>query len=261
MSNCIRASRRAGFSLVELSIASGILLLLAGGLAQTVGIMRRVTTNGSTEARIHTQAETAMTQMINDLRLSGFVTSGGKTYPYVFENGAPNVLIAGMNAGMGNFALHAHALAQKTSEPDEASFWANREIVFIHPRLQPMRQTAAGLNLTMDEDPTGHVIVKTYEVPMQDVNGGAMWGADEISFVLITRPDGENYLERRVNGGQARTLARNVERVTFDTSATAEAGANLNGQAVRVRLWMRETDERQQVYRHFLEAVVTLRNQ
>jgi hypothetical protein len=121
---------------------------------------------------------------------------------------------------------------------DEPSFGPSREIVFLQPQ-------------------DGGGGVASDGVPDVDNNGQLVWDGDEFSYVLQT-VDGINVLERRTNGQAPVVVARNVERVLFETAAQTDI--TIPTDSVRVRLFLRDTDQKRAIRQYTAEAVVRLRN-
>ena len=213
---------RAGFTIVELAIASAILLVLAGTLVQSARSMRNSASNASVMESLETRGVRALQRISSDLRRSGF----GGGYPHLFVD----------SGAAGIFAAHAHPPAVKVAEDGEYDFGPNREIVF---------------RLPLDADGDG--------VPDVDGDGALTWDASEFSYVVVTNAEGVNVLERRVDAGNPVVIARHVERIAFDDSATAGAAAvPLN--AIRVQIFFRQADEQGRVARYATETVIWLRN-
>ena len=235
MTSQLRGRNRAGFSVVELAIGMVVLLVLVLGLTRSMVSLRSSTLTGSVDSQLQNMAETAMSSIVSDLRRSGFVAPGAAAYPYLFVDGAAQI----------PYAIHAHAPATHTALPGERDFGPNREIVF----LQPLDAD--------DRDPLTAVPTPD-EIPDVDGNGDLVWDPVECSYVVVTGPDGINVLERRVNAGTPETIARNVERITFDDNTTS--GFQVPLDAIRVRIWFRQRDAEGALHRYFSEAVVKLRN-
>jgi len=225
--NSLHASRpaRAGFALLELMIGTLILLLLVGALTQSLRMMSQGTASTDIDGQLQTQAQQALRSIIASLKPSGFVTVGGNSFPYLFEDG---------NA-TGAHAASAHAAPTHTASATDPDFGPNREIVFVRPA---------------DADNDNR--------PDLDAAGNMIWSGDQFSYVLVSRVDGSNVLQRRVNGGAIRAIANNIERITFDNNASS--GFQVPLRAIRVRIWLRERDARGALHRYFTEAVVKLRN-
>ncbi|MFN0008998.1 MAG: hypothetical protein ACKVXR_13940 [Planctomycetota bacterium] len=219
------ARHRAGATFIELAIGVSLLLLLVGTLSETLQGLKRGSVQAQIDTQFQAQGQHALRTIVDDLKRSGFATVGGEDFPHLFLDG---------NA-QGAFAGHAHAPAVHTAVAGDPDFGPNREMVFLQPA-------------DLDND----------ERPDLDGAGRLVWSADQFSYVLVTRNDGTNVLERRVNGGAARKIVRDVERITFDDNTTSVGAVPLR--AIRVRIWFRKLDERGAPHRLFVEAVVNLRN-
>jgi hypothetical protein len=217
-------SRRAGFTLLELVISSALTVVLIGALVAAVDALRGLTNAGSARARLVEEGARALDVVRFDLTRSGFLFTNGKTYPYLFTDGA----------AFGDFADHAHAPTADAAEAGDPDFGPDREIVYVVP---------------LDADGNG--------MPDLDVNGLPIFDPIECSIVIAIAPDGRRVLERRGPGGR-RTLARDVERVVFDDPVSS--GFTVPQNAIRVRIFMRTTDENGALQRHVAEATVRLRN-
>lgn len=227
---------RGGFSLVEMAIGVVVLFVLAAGLTQSLSALRGGAVSGSVESRLQAMGERIMTAVQTDLKRSGLRDlGGGANLPYLFDEG---------NA-QGAFALHAHPPAQHSAHIGETDYGRTREIVFSLP-------------LDVDDRDPATLVPTPDGIPDIDGDGGLVWDPIQYSFVVVTRPDGINYLERRANGGNGRVVGHHVERLTFDTSTTDPV--NIPVGACRVRVWLRERDEGGTLHRYFLESVVKLRN-
>jgi hypothetical protein len=216
---------RSGFTVLELAIGATILLLLVGSLMQSVSSMSRGATYASIDSELQAMSERAIRSILRTMKPSGFAIVGPDRYPYLFVDG---------NA-VGNFAASAHAPAAKHGVAGDADFGPNQEIVFVQP-------------LDADAD----------DRPDIDANGSMIWAGNQFAYVLVTRADGVNVLQRRIDGGTPRDIANHVERVTFDDNTTS--GGQVPLRALRVRIWFRRTDEKGAVHRLFSEAMVKLRN-
>lgn len=219
---------RRGMTVLELSISTVLLIALSGSLTAAMIGTRGVFQEGSLRSKMQESADRALGRIAQDLRRSGFTTVGTTDYPYLFDDGAPNV----------TFAAHAHAPAAEHADPADPDFGVNRDIVFVQPQ--------------MATDVAGD------EAPQLDASGVIQWSATEISYSLRTGADGVNYLERRTNGANPRRIANHVERLVFD-DANSSAGAVPND-SVRVQIFFRQVDEKGVVHRHQAEVTVALRN-
>lgn len=231
-----RFEKKSGLTLVELSIGVVVLAVLGAGLMQSMTSLRRLTQSSTSSSILQDEASTGLAEIVRDLRRSGFVVPDGVlAFPYTFLDGA----------AVGDFAHHAHPAALHAAGVGETAFGPTREIVFVLPSDQDD-----------DGDPLNGLVPDGR--PDIDEFGDVVWGVEQVSFVLVTRTDGVNVLERRVDGANPRAVARFVERVTFDTSI--EDPVNVPIGVVRVRLWMRRLDERGTTHRHFVEQAVRLKN-
>lgn len=218
---------RAGFSLVEMAMGVMILLILIGSLMQSVLSLSRATVLENVSTELQSQGERAQRAILDDLKRSGFTAVGGIAFPYVeFVNG--NVL-------NNNYIASAHVPPIHAAQPGDTDFGPNREIVFVQP-----------------QDANGD------RRPDIAANGQMIWSPAQWSYVVVTRGDGVNVLERRLNGATTKKVAHHVERITFDDYTTS--GFQVPLLAIRVRIWLRQADARGEVHRFFTEAVVRLRN-
>lgn len=228
-----QVTTRSGFSLIEVVLVGSILAILARALVATSASMGRVTSTGNVLSLLQQEGARAMRSIVTDLKRSGYVTLDEDTvdereYPYVFTGGVADA----------PYDANSHAPADQEAGPNDPDFGPIREIVFVQPA-------------DVDGD----------ERPDYDPATGLDWSADEVSYVLMTRADGVNYLERRVNAGNARRVARDVERVVFDTPESSGWSPDVPLGSVRVRLFLRTRDSQGMLYRDSREVVVKLRNE
>lgn len=216
---------RSGFTLIEVSIGMVLLAIVLGALAMAMRGMNGLALSSRERLSLQTSGQEALIEIVRDLRRSGVVTVGGLRFPVLFENGDPGE----------NFPDHVHVPAVENAGVGEPDFGPDRELLFLLPA---------------DEDGDRR--------PDVGENGRLVWGANVFSYVLVTRADGVNTLERRVDGANPRVVARFVERVVFDDAASS--GFEIPMGSIRVRLFMRRVDGGGNVRRHFTEAVVSLRN-
>lgn len=219
------ARRRAGTTIIELAIGASLLLLLVGTLTETLRSLKRGTVDAGIDSQFQAQGQLALRTIVDDLKRSGFATVGGNDFPNLFLDGD----------AQGAFAAHAHVPAVHAAVAGDPDFGPSREMVFLQPA-------------DVDDD----------DRPDLDGAGRLVWSADQFSYVLVTRNDGVNVLERRINGGAGRRIVHHVERITFDDNTTSVGVVPLR--AIRVRIWFRRLDERGALHRLFVEAVVNLRN-
>lgn len=224
-----QARRNAGATILEVAVSSVLLLMTAGATIRSVADMRGAATITTASTRISEQGERALARIISDLRRSGFATSGGLTYPHLFEDGDASA----------DFDAHDHAVAQQAVAADHPDYVNPRSIVF----LQPADNDAVGS--------AGH------GRPDVDANGRLVWDAREFSFVVVTVA-GRNQLQRRTDAAAPEVIASDVEWVRFDDAATP--GLTIPANALRVRLALRDVDAQGRVVRWTGEAVIRLRN-
>jgi hypothetical protein len=134
-------------------------------------------------------------------------------------------------------AVHAHAPAAKLAQPGDPDFGPNHEIVFVIP-----------------DDANGD------GVPDIDANGDIVWSTDQISYVLVTRADGNNYVERRRNGVNNQKVVMNVERLVFDDTTSSGGGAAVQVDTVRIQIHLRQVDPQGLVHRYVAQTSLRLRN-
>ena len=224
--------KRAGFQLIDLTIATTIMVIILGAFAKTVFSVGSLTDTVSLQSELVQSGNLAFNQIVEELKFSGYTTKDGWDYPYVFDNGNP----------IAAFETHEHdaPMVVSTKEIGQAQpvsvgagVVISRDIVFLTP-----------------EDGDGD------DVPDIDALGGPVWSSSEVSFVLI--PDGDsNRLERRVDGVLDRTLARNVESVLFDTPDTS-VDVPLN--CVRVCILFSKAASNGHRISHKVMSTVRLRN-
>jgi len=220
MSRPARSALR-GLGLLELLLAVVVLAIFLGSLALTSSSMLRMSVASDVRSKAQELGATTLLAILDDLRVSGRLAP----FPYLFVDGAADA----------PFDAHDHAPAVEHASAGDPDFGPNREIVFLHPA---------------DDDRDG--------APDFDADGGLVWGAREISYVLVTESDGVNALERRLDGRTERVLARHVERVLFDDYESSGFEVPLG--SIRARLWFRVPDGAGGFLRHQVEATVGLRN-
>jgi prepilin-type N-terminal cleavage/methylation domain-containing protein len=214
-----------GVTLLEMSVSMSLLVVVLGSLAWAMTGLRGLVSSGKNRAALQTSGQLALVEMIEELRQSGIVELNAVRYPVVFEDGDPGENHPGLE----------HPVAAENAQAGEPDFGPDRELIFLRP---------------MDADANRR--------PDLDVDGNLLWSAEEISYVVVTRPDGENYLERRVDGGNPRIVCRFVERLIIDDAETS--GFEIPLGCVRIRLFLRKRDGQGTVHRYFTEGIVALRN-
>jgi hypothetical protein len=242
-------TRRAGFTLTETLVGTVVLFILAAALSGASGSMKALTVHGTVDSELTNMGERTLATIITDMKRSGFSSANGNPYPYIFVNGAAT----------GAFANQAHPPAAKSARPGDSDYGPDHEIVFLAPQFAEMKRLSDGSDIpAANTPPPGVTVTKIYPVPTIDANGNAAWDGVDYSYVLITHPDGVNYLERRTNAGNPKIIAHHVERISFDGNAQDLFNVPLN--AIRVRIYFRQKDDKGRLHRHFAEAMVGLRN-
>lgn len=154
---------------------------------------REASTLEMESAALAVDLHVSLAEMADELAFSGFTRDG--IYPHLFEDGVPGA----------DFDSHAHP----TPEPPRSiGVKPSREVVFVLPD---------------DADGDG--------VPDLAPDGSLAWGAER-SLVVLPDADGMNRVERRVDGGPTRVIARNVESLVVDDASAV--GVPLG--CLRVRL-------------------------
>lgn len=220
--------RTAGFTLLEITLSAAVLVVMAKFTVEALQGLHATTTGSTTRVRMQQSGEEALLAIIADLNSSGVVTSGGKAYPYLFDDGVTDVPA---------FSAHDHAPATHHAVAGDPDFGPTREIVFVRPA-------------DFDGD----------EIPDTDpADGRLLFDPTEISYVLVTNAQGRNVLERRIDADPATgvPIAYDVERVSFDA---ALPGVLVPMQSIHVRIWYRGIDEKGALQRYMSEATVRLRN-
>jgi hypothetical protein len=224
-------STRGGFTMLEASIGSLVLLLFAGTVVETLTSMRNGTLTTRIEDKAQLNARRAMDAIVEDLSYGGLVTVDTRDYPLHFDDGV-------LDPEYDPYEVIAHDPAQENSTAGRADFGVNREIVLIHPA---------------DNDDDG--VPDVADV----VSGQLVWDVDRpISYTLETDENGENVLIRRRGDTPGRIVARDVERVRFLDSE--DTGFQIPLDAVRVELHFLLEDDDGQQYRHRMETTVRMRN-
>jgi prepilin-type N-terminal cleavage/methylation domain-containing protein len=215
-----------GFTLLEMMMVVIMISCLTLGLFKLFAAANTLFRSGDVKADIEEHGRMAMMSIANDLRQTGYFTDpvSGKSYPYIFTDG---------NA-QSPFSSQWHAAAHHSAEAGSPAHGPTREIVF---------------RMTADLDGNG--------VRTSAATGQIEWGPAEISYVLVTASDGVNELQRRVNGGSPTIVARYVERVCFDDSAT---DSNVPYGQVRLTLHMRKTTTDGRVVKTIYSTLIKMRN-
>jgi prepilin-type N-terminal cleavage/methylation domain-containing protein len=224
-----------GFTLFEMLIAVVILLALAGSLTTALHGQKGLTTAGDTDARLQEAGERILKSILTDMKRSGMVTLGN-AYPFLFNEGDATADWQGV--ATPGFAAHAHPPPAHAAQPGDPDFGVTREIVFVLP-----------------QDADGD------QVPDVDPNGQLLWGPNELSYVLVTRADGINYLERRVDGANGRVVGMFVERIAFDTNASTQLSPDpVPLGSIQVQVFLRQVDQQGLVHRYVARGLVRMLN-
>ena len=253
-------NRVRGFSLVEMSIALLVLLLVSGALLSATEGMGRSSSSGRARSRLQQEGAEALLAIQGDLFRSGYVRVQERDYPYVFDGGIAEP----------PFEVHGHP-PPTGADYDKAR--GLREIVLVLPADldrdgRPDRDgdrdgvpelDGNGDGLATDEaddvdglwDPLAHDI---------DPTTGVVWSQREVSYVVSTDPDGRDALYRRIDGlpEGARRVARGVVALRIDTPASS--GFTLPLDTVQVHLELRDADRLGAEHVQQFETLVRLRN-
>jgi len=225
-----RRRARAGTTVLEITIASVVLLMTAGMTIRAVFDMRGAATLTTVNSQLSTQGERAMERIIDDLRRSGVASRSTLIYPHLFDAG---------DAGSG-FDVHDHTPAPQAVADDAPGYVTPREIVFLQPA---------------DTDAPGTAGAGRPDV---DANGELVWDAREFSYVVVA-VNGRNELQRRVDGAAPQVICRDVEWMRVEDN-TSPGSTGLPARALRVRLALRDVDATGRAISWQTEAVVRLRN-
>ncbi|QDU84475.1 hypothetical protein Pla163_15850 [Planctomycetes bacterium Pla163] len=226
-----RCGPRSGFTVLELSISSLVLLLFTGTIVETLGSMRSGALNARVEDRAQEYARRAIDSIVDDLSYSGLISAGGRSYPLLFDDGA-------IDPDYDTYDLIAHDPALENSKAGRDDFGVNREIVMLHPA-----------------DVDGDGVPDIADI----VDGQLVWDdAQPISYTLETDLSGDNVLIRRQGNTSERIVARGVERVRFLNSQ--DTGFQIPLDAVRVELHLMLFDDNGHAYRYRAETTVRMRN-
>lgn len=254
---------RAGVSLIEVVLAASLLTLLARALVESANSMSLVTSRGSIRALLQVEGQKAVRALIDDLGSSSIRVVNGKSFPYTFDDAEAAF----------PFAAHTHSPPSMEAVTGDADFGILREIVFVRPADldadgRPDMDTDLNGVPELDGDGDG-----ARSESFDDLNGiwipadntvdsesGVVWPHTEWSYVLTTRADGINCLQRRMDGdpASAKTIATHVERIQVDTAATCQWTIPLD--SVRVQIFFRRRDERGVLFRYTAQVVVAIKN-
>ncbi len=224
---------QSGLTLLETSIGMLVLALMLGAILESTSSMQNMTNVGTAETDIQHSVERAMNRITQELRTSGFVTLGdGRAFPALIDDGV---------APAGYHGDHSHPSVVKNVAPQDPAFGSDRGLIFV--RYADANNDGIP-DIDWDADPKP--VLRWEE-------------AETISYSVRTQADGRNALFRTVAGGDSRAIARDVERIVFDTAQTAGPLEVPLG-AVRVRMWFYSVNEKGFETRSQAETLVRLRN-
>lgn len=263
MKRLSNTGRTRGFTLLELMISVTVLGILARMLIGASEATSRLTSTGNIEAKVLRESERAMKHILTDLRRSGFQTVAGRDYPCVFDAGTPPT----------EFVNWTYTPAPRTATPGDSDYGPMRSIVLC----LPSDLDADGRpELDADSDGTPELDANGDGVPTDDpTDVGALWDPtaatidpetrlvwthQDVGYGVVVGPDGRHELVRKVGGagGPQKTIARDIERVQFDTPVSS--GFQIPSGTVRVQLFFRVLDADGHIHRSRTEATVRLRN-
>ncbi|MFT5733781.1 MAG: prepilin-type N-terminal cleavage/methylation domain-containing protein [Planctomycetota bacterium] len=254
--------KRAGFTLLEMVISVTVLAVLAMMLILSSQASSTMTSVGNMEARLLRSGEKAMNRIVGDLRMSGAQTLNGRSYPYVYDDGA----------AADGFGAYAYAPAPMAAQPGDADFGVMRSIILCVPSDldgdgRPELDADGDGVPELDGDGDGTPTSSAADTVAWDPNEAEVhaetrlvWDYSDIAYKVRIGPTGENELVRLVSNGAEGTevLARGVERIQFDTAVSA--GFTIPTGSLRVRIFFRVSDEEGHVYRSRREFLVRPRN-
>lgn len=242
---------RGGFTLLELVYSTTILTILMISLAICLTQIQQITATGQARQALQHQAHSVLERIATDLAASGSVEIDGLDYPLVYEVAA---MVEGVDKPTAKelgyekaedvpdsgsvdeeYGLEMQDAPWKSAHDGEADFGWDQGIVIACPN---------------DVDRDG--------VPDLDEDGEIDWDDGAIVYRLVPLADGTNDLVRTDPEGVDDVLAHGVERVVFDDSTSSNFDIPLD--AVRVRIFFRETDEAGLVQRYRVSRVVRLKN-
>lgn len=255
-----RKNRSAGFTIIEMAVSTSVLGAFALLLVGTGDVGSSMAEMGNAKARMHQQSQKAMNRILEDLRLTAFVTLDGQELPHVFDDGFPD-------AGFEDFEYVPGAV---TAAPGSVG-------------LGPMRSIILAMPSDLDGDERPEIDADGNGIPEIDGNGDGVhtdsiadidglwdpnevvidpstrlcWSRDQVAYIVTpTGPDGENELVRVVGdiNGPREVLARGVERVQFDTPESS--GFAIPTETIRVTIHFRLTAADGVVYRSTYESRV-----
>ena len=256
-------SASSGFTLLEMVISITVLALLAKMLVLSSEASSTMTSTGNVEARIMTSAEKALNRIVADLRMTGEQTIQGRSYPYVYDDGV----------AADGFESYSYVPAPMAAAAGDSDAGVMRSIILALPSDldgNGRPELDANGNGVPELDGDGDGVVSDAGTDVDAIWDPASativdetrlcWDHSDISYKVVVGPTGENELVRLVANGTEgeEVLARGVERIQFDTPASA--GFTIPTGSVRVRIYFRVTDEEGHVFRSRRQALVRPRN-
>jgi len=183
-----RSRNQAGFSLVEALVSSVIFVALLAAVYGSLASATRVKNVQDGYAKMEMDARRAIARIADELRMAGRVANpapGQPGWPYTFVNGG----------ALGTFNQPArHDPADIHVAADTPAYGDCIEIAFLVPR---------------DNDGDGLLT--------DAVTGDIEWSTYDVSYIIVTGPDGINRLERWEDSTCTDIMAYHAERITFQT--------------------------------------------
>ncbi|MDG1050052.1 MAG: prepilin-type N-terminal cleavage/methylation domain-containing protein [Planctomycetota bacterium] len=254
---------RAGFTLLEMLLGATVLAILAKTMVAATSSVSHLTESGNLESRVQRDSDRALTQIMEDLRMSGFHTVNDRVYPHVFTDGVPD----------STFREFAHKPAPQGAREGEPDFGPMCSIVLCTPsdldgNGRPEIDVDGDGVPELDGDGDGVVsdlpedVSEIWDEQQNTISEQSrlVWSHEDIAYVVTRSAAGDNELVRLVgNGAGGRdVLARSVERLTFET--VQPGSASVSAGTVRVRIDFRATTESGHLHKSFVQALVRLRN-
>ena len=195
----------AGFTLLEMILGATVLALLAKTMISATTSVSHLTESGNLESRIQRDSDRALSQIMEDLRMSGFHTVNDRAYPHVFQGGQP----------ASAFSDFEHAPAPQSAQPGQADFGPMCSIVLCAPS-------------DLDGNGRPEIDVDRDGIPELDGNGDGIvsdepadvagiwdernntiseqsrlvWSHEDIAYMVLESAAGENELVRLVGNGE-----------------------------------------------------------
>jgi len=205
-----------GYSIIELMVSMVLFLAcVVGVLGALSDSMYHYSVQG-TYAVMQMQARKTLEAVSKDLRMAGRIRSEDDLieYPYTFVNGGPTATCVSPDGGStSTFTVPAaHDAPLHHVAAGAPGFGDVREI---------------GFKVPTDVDGDGY--------PTAAATGNVEWSPYDVSYVVVTSPNGINQLQRWHDDVCVEIIANYVERITFDTVRT-DATIDWNGVVVTIYL-------------------------